>query len=89
MRKNKTKFSTKLVSSLIKTAILKVPGVASVEIDQQQSDFNQNNFVVNIEIRKDILNIVGVAEEARSLAYYELSNQLNDDTVIINIVINF
>lgn len=66
-----------------------MPGVTSVEIDQQLSDFNNNNFVVRIQIHKDILNIVGVAEEARSLAYYELSRQLNYDTVIINIVINF
>lgn len=59
------------------------------EVNHERSDFNKNIFFVDIIIHKDILNLVGVASEARNLAYYELTRQLNDDHLIINIIINF
>lgn len=84
----KTKFDTQLVKSLITSSILKVPGIFSVDINDKLSDFNRNYFVIKIDLHKDVVNVLSVANEARNLVYYELSKQLNDDNVVINIIIN-
>lgn len=84
----KTKFDSQLVKSLITSSILKVPGIFSVDISDKLSDFNQNCFVIKISLHEDVVNVLSVANEARNLVYYELSKQLNDDSVVINIIIN-
>lgn len=84
----KTKFDTQLVKSLITSSILKVPGIFSVDINDKLSDFNRNYFVIKIDLHEDVVNVLSAANEARNLVYYELSKQLNDDNVVINIIIN-
>lgn len=84
----KTKFDTQLVKSLITSSILKVPGIFSVDINDKLSDFNRNYFVIKIDLHEDVVNVLSVANEARNLVYYELSKQLNDDNVVINMIIN-
>lgn len=87
MRNKKTKFDKKVIISLINTSIKKVPGIKSVTIDEELSNFLNNNFVIKIVPSEDTLNIFSVAYEAQNLVHYELNEQLNDD-VVVNIIIN-
>ncbi|WP_031489080.1 hypothetical protein [Ureaplasma canigenitalium] len=82
-----TKFSDNLIKELLSTSIKKVPGVKKFTILDQICDFQNHIYFIEIYISDEIINLISVAIEVKNIAYYELTNQIKNHDVVVNVLI--
>lgn len=84
----KTRFNNNIIIKLIESAANTVPGVKKVDIDENDIDLEQNTIKVDVWFNDNTLNIKSIAYDLQKTIYYNLSQQLDNFDLKINIQIH-
>ena len=81
----KTRFNNNIVIKLIENAASVVPGIKKVSVDEKEIDFDKNKISVDAWMKRNVLNVKSIASELQKTIYYNLSQQLDNFDIKIDI----
>ena len=84
----KTRFNNAIVIKLIENAASVVPGIKKIEVDEKEIDFEKNKISIDASVKSNVLNVKSIASELQKTIYYNLSQQLDNFDIKIDIRIH-
>ncbi|GAA5414750.1 hypothetical protein [Ureaplasma ceti] len=83
-----TRFNNSIIINLITTTANTVPGVSKVEVNEEGIDLESNVITVEAWLSDNVLNVKSAAQDLQKTIYYNLSQQLDNLDLSINIQIH-
>lgn len=87
MKQSLTKFSNQILKKLIKISASQVAGVMENALSDEDIQISNELIIVKVKIAEDIINIKSVAIELQKKIYFDLSNQMDEEELAINIIV--
>lgn len=84
----KTFFNRDLINKLIKNSATFISGIKRVSADFRALEISEKEIVVDTWFENDVINISSVAYELQKKIFFNLSQQLDDTSIKVNIVIH-